>query len=131
MPGLSKLSRVIFYSYPNQNCADIFPGDSEPLNLILQLAPYLTHNNGLGQVQPHLNSTMLAQTWGKPFLMFETNTASCGGFPGISDAFTSALWAVDYALQMANSNFTGALFHAGGQNVTYNVSMRSFCPRRT
>lgn len=65
---------------------------------------------------------MLAQGWGKPFLMFETNTASCGGFPGISDSFTSALWGVDYALQMANSNFTGALFHFGGQNVSYNVS---------
>lgn len=52
--------------------------------------------------------------------MFETNTASCGGFPGISDTFTSALWGVDYALQMANSNFTSALFHFGGQNVSYN-----------
>ncbi|OJT10820.1 Beta-glucuronidase [Trametes pubescens] len=114
------LSALAVEHYPNENCADIFPGDSEPLDLLIQLGPYLTHNNGLGQVQPHLNSTMLAQTWGKPFLMFETNTASCGGFPGISDAFTSALWAVDYALQMANSNFTGALFHAGGQNVTYN-----------
>ena len=56
-----------------------------------------------------------------PFIMFETNTASCGGFPGISDTFASALWAVDYGLQMANSNFTGALLHAGGQNVSYNV----------
>ncbi len=53
-------------------------------------------------------------------MMFETNTASCGGFPGISDTFTSALWGVDYALQMAYSNFTTALFHFGGQNVSYN-----------
>ena len=82
---------------------------------------YLTHKNGQGLVSNYLNSTMMAQTWGKPFLMFETNTASCGGFPGISDTFASALWAVDYGLQMANSNFTGALLHAGGQNVSYNV----------
>ena len=53
--------------------------------------------------------------------MFETNTASCGGFPGVSDAFASALWGVDYAMQLAHSNFSGALFHAGGQNVSYNV----------
>jgi len=33
--------------------------------------------------------------------MFETNTASCGGFPGLSDAFAAALWGVDYALTMA------------------------------
>ena len=54
--------------------------------------------------------------------MFETNTASCGGFPGISDSYGSALWALDYGLQMAYSNFSEALFHVGGQNVYYNVS---------
>lgn len=32
--------------------------------------------------------------------MFETNSASCGGFPGISDSFGAALWALDYALQV-------------------------------
>jgi len=53
-------------------------------------------------------------------MMFETNTASCGGFPGISDSYGAALWAIDYSLQMAHSNFSGALFHVGGQNVYYN-----------
>ena len=38
---------------------------------------------------------------GLPLIMFETNTASCGGFPGLSDAFAAALWGVDYALTMA------------------------------
>lgn len=54
--------------------------------------------------------------------MFETNTASCGGFPGISDSYGAALWALDYGLQMAYSNFSEALLHVGGQNVYYNVS---------
>jgi len=52
--------------------------------------------------------------------MLETNTASCGGFPGISDAFTSTLWAVDNALSMASSNFTNMLIHVGGQSDSYN-----------
>ncbi|KAJ7114786.1 hypothetical protein C8R44DRAFT_740153 [Mycena epipterygia] len=43
--------------------------------------------------------------------------ASCSGFNGISDA---VLWGLDYALQMAHSNFSGAMFHLGGQNVFYN-----------
>lgn len=55
-------------------------------------------------------------------MMFETNTASCGGFPGLSDSFGAALWGLDYALQMAYVNFTSALFHVGGQDVYYNVS---------
>jgi len=54
--------------------------------------------------------------------MFETNTASCGGFPGTSDAFVGALWGLDYGLTMANSNFTEALWHVGDQNVYYNMS---------
>ncbi|TFK94473.1 glycoside hydrolase family 79 protein [Polyporus arcularius HHB13444] len=107
--------------YPSDNCGVVFPDPKNPPRDPIQMLPtYLTHKNGQGLVSNYLNSTMMAQTWGKPFLMFETNTASCGGFPGISDAFTSALWAVDYGLQMANSNFTGALLHAGGQNVSYN-----------
>ena len=53
--------------------------------------------------------------------MFETNTASCGGFPGVSDSFGAALWATDYGMTMAASNFSGALLHVGGQDDTYNV----------
>jgi hypothetical protein len=67
----------------------------------------------------------VAQAAQKPLLMFETNTASCGGFSGISDSFGAALWGLDYAMQMAFYNFSGALFHIGGQNVYYNVSHRS------
>ena len=60
--------------------------------------------------------------------MFETNTASCGGFVGISDSFGAALWGLDYAMQMAYSNFSGALFHVGGQNVYYNPFTRQYLP---
>lgn len=84
------------------------------------LPSYLDHDTGISIVEPYLNATLLAQQIGKPFMMFETNTASCGGFPGISDAFVAALWGLDYSLTMAYSNFTGALFHTGGQNVYYN-----------
>lgn len=71
-------------------------------------------------VSPYTNSTAFAQSVGKPFMMFETNTASCGGFAGISNSYGAALWALDYGLQMAYVNFTGALLHVGGQNAFYN-----------
>ncbi|KAI0739382.1 glycoside hydrolase family 79 protein [Daedaleopsis nitida] len=107
--------------YPSDNCAVIFPTEgNRPKNPIEQMENLLNHQFTAGLVSPYQRSTMLAQQWGKPFLMFETNTASCGGFPGVSDSFVSALWAVDYSLQLAHGNFTGALFHAGGQNVSYN-----------
>ncbi len=115
------LSHLAVEHYPTDNCAVVFPNPENPPHDPLQMLPqYLTHNAGIEFAKPYLNSTALAQQWGKPFLLFETNTASCGGFPGISDSFTSALWGIDHALQLANSNFTGALFHFGGQNVSYN-----------
>jgi hypothetical protein len=61
--------------------------------------------------------------------MFETNTASCGGFPGLSDSFGSALWMLDYALQMAYSNFSGAMMHVSGEDVYYIVTARGAGPR--
>lgn len=81
---------------------------------------YLNHTSGVSLVEPYLNSTSIAQTYNRPFYMLEMNTASCGGFPGISDSFGATLWALDYGLQMAYGNFTGAMIHVGGQNVYYN-----------
>ena len=84
------------------------------------LPTYLTHNTGVNLIQQYSSAALTAQQLGKPFMMFETNTASCGGFPGVSDAFAAALWGLDYGLTMAYNNFTGALWHIGGQNVYYN-----------
>lgn len=82
---------------------------------------FLNHDAGGNIVKPYLNSSNIAREMGKPFIMFETNTATCGGLPGISDSFGAALWALDYGFTMAVSNFSGALLHFGGQNVYYNV----------
>jgi len=105
--------------YPTDNCFAQY-GVGEYHDPQQEFPTYLTHQAGQALVQPYLNSTAYAQSVGKPFLMFETNTASCGGFPGISDSFGAALWALDYGLQMAYSNFSGAMLHVGGQNVYYN-----------
>ncbi|KAF7322011.1 Glyco-hydro-79C domain-containing protein [Mycena kentingensis (nom. inval.)] len=105
--------------YPDNNCGAMF-GSGEVVNPQDVLEHYLTHTRHQNLLAPYLNSTMYAQTKNKPFLMFETNTASCGGFLGISDAFASALWGIDYSLQLAHSNFSGAMFHLGGQGVFYN-----------
>ncbi|KAF8900144.1 glycoside hydrolase family 79 protein [Gymnopilus junonius] len=107
--------------YPTDNCAVAFPGSDSTFHDPQQTFPtFLTHQSATGLVSEYLNSTAFALQNGKSLLMFETNTASCGGFPGISNSFGAALWGVDYALQMAAVNFGGALFHVGGQSVSYN-----------
>ncbi|PCH43216.1 glycoside hydrolase family 79 protein [Wolfiporia cocos MD-104 SS10] len=116
----NSLSILTVEHYPDDNCAALYAGFGAPKDPQTEFANYLTHASGRGIVQPYLNSSAIARAAGKPFVMFETNTASCGGFPGLSDSFGAALWAVDYALQMGVGGFAHALLHVGGQDVYYN-----------
>ncbi|GBE86864.1 glycoside hydrolase family 79 protein [Sparassis latifolia] len=108
--------------YPFDNCGAVYPdgGFGPPIDPQAIFPAYLTHASGQSIVEPFLNSTYIAQQAGKPFLMFETNTASCGGFPGVSDSFGAALWGIDYGLQMVYANFSGANMHVGGVDDSYN-----------
>lgn len=120
-----RLADAVRRSYPDNNCAAAFPdaGFGPPRNPQDVFSEYLTHGSPVGTVAPYLNSSMFSQQNNKPFLMFETNSASCGGFPGVSDSFGISLWMSDYALQMAYGNFSGAMLHVGGIDDTYNVSV--------
>ncbi|KAF8888693.1 hypothetical protein CPB85DRAFT_1334395 [Mucidula mucida] len=107
--------------YPTDNCFAQF-GVGTPRDPQELFPNYLTHTAGQNLAGQYIDSTAYAQEKGKGLIMFETNSASCGGFAGISDSFGAALWALDYSMQLAYSNFSGALFHVGGQNVFYNVT---------
>jgi hypothetical protein len=43
-----------------------------------QFPTYLTHASAKNFVQPYIEPIRIAQAAGKPFVMLETNTASCG-----------------------------------------------------
>ena len=108
-------------SYPADNCN----GSShiDPQSILQPI--YLDHQAIQTQNNAYTNSTSIAQQLGKPFILFETNTASCGGFSGLSDSFAASLWGVDYSLNMAMGNVSHAFFHVGGQSDYYNVSYLS------
>ncbi|KAI9455294.1 hypothetical protein F5148DRAFT_1378092 [Russula earlei] len=106
--------------YPNDNCAAKNPAAGQVVNPQDVFIDYLQHNISTNLVASYLNSTAFAHQNGKPLMMFETNSASCSGFPGISNSFGAALWGLDWALTMAYNGFTSALFHVGGQNSYYN-----------
>ncbi|KAG1830641.1 glycoside hydrolase family 79 protein [Suillus variegatus] len=117
----SSLGALAVEHYPTDNCYALY-GIGSPVIPQDVFQNFLNHASGINIVAPYLNSTSYAQSVGKPFIMMETNTASCGGLPGISDTFGATLWALDYGLQMAYSNFSGAMMHVGGQDVYYNVT---------
>ncbi|CAD6588899.1 MAG: hypothetical protein TREMPRED_005197, partial [Tremellales sp. Tagirdzhanova-0007] len=112
----SSLAAVTVQHYPSNNCAvngvviqaqDIF-------------ADFLNHTNAQYLMSLYLQDSASTLAAGKEFIMLETNSASCGGFPGLSDSFGIALWMTDFALQMAWGNFSAAMLHVGGQDVYYN-----------
>ncbi|CUA72793.1 hypothetical protein RSOLAG22IIIB_10292 [Rhizoctonia solani] len=111
----NELKFVTVQRYPDNNCQisgvrnpqDVFPA-------------YLSHELISQLASEYAEFSHVVQAAGKPLYMFETNTAACGGFPGISDSFGAGLWAVDWALKLATYNFSATLFHVGGQNDYYN-----------
>ncbi len=53
----------------------------------------------------------LAHTYTTPLRMDETNDISCEGQPGVSNAFASALWALDYTTRAMTAGVAGMNFH--------------------
>ncbi len=56
----------------------------------------------------------LARSIGRPAAISETNSASCGGRPGVSDAPVSEVWAIRYVLAALLAGFQQVRFHSAG-----------------
>ncbi|CEL63639.1 hypothetical protein RSOLAG1IB_10917 [Rhizoctonia solani AG-1 IB] len=111
----NELKVITVQRYPNNNCQIGSVRDPQELFPI-----YLSHDLISQHAAEYAEFSRIVQEAGKPLFMFETNTAACGGFPGISDSFGAGLWAVDWALKLATYNFSATLFHVGGQGDYYN-----------
>ncbi|KAF9051566.1 glycoside hydrolase family 79 protein [Panaeolus papilionaceus] len=107
-------------NYPWDNCAAQFDTGAPHVDVQERFPYYMNHHNLLDHVGKYGTSSELIVATGKPLIMFETNTASCGGFAGISDSYGAALWVADYGFLMAHYNFTHGMLHVGGQNAFYN-----------
>lgn len=79
---------------PDNNCAATgkIIGRVETPQSVFQ--NYLNHTGATFFINGFANATAAARQANIPLMMFETNTASCGGFPGVSDSFGAALWSV-------------------------------------
>ena len=84
----STLAAVTVQHYPSNNCAVNGVGiDAQDI-----FGDFLNHTNAENLVSLYLQDSANTQAAGKEFIMLETNSASCGGFPGLSDSFGIALW---------------------------------------
>lgn len=58
----------------------------------------------------------IAGRYGKRLRVTEANSVACGGSPGASDAFASALWGADWSFMVAAVNGSGVDFHMASAN---------------
>jgi hypothetical protein len=62
-----------------------------------------------GYVRP---AVQLAHRAGLPFVLTEFNSVTCGGLPGVSNTFATALWAPDAAFELLRTGAVGIHLHA-------------------
>lgn len=60
-----------------------------------------------------------AKSIGVPYRMSECNSYYNGGANGISDAYCSSLWVIDFLFDCALNGCTGTNFHGGGNGAGY------------
>ncbi|GAA4472675.1 glycosyl hydrolase family 79 C-terminal domain-containing protein [Phytohabitans houttuyneae] len=82
----------------------------DPTGTMERLLSPATNAGQAGAATPNLT---VAKQLGKPIRIDETNSAWGGGIDGVSNRHGSALWALDYALQMGQLGLDGINFHGG------------------
>jgi len=99
--GASTLKLVTVHEYARTVC------DGRRVTAEELLAPELmTHFNDAARTW-----VAAAQQRKLPIALAETNSASCGGMPRVSNAFASALWGLDWLFSAAEDGLTGVNFH--------------------
>jgi len=99
--GASKLKLVTVHSYLLTTCG------GKQVTIAELLAPEL-----MTRFNKEAESLVASARARKvPIALAETNSASCGGMPGVSDAFAAALWGLDSLFSAAEDGFSGINFH--------------------
>jgi len=83
---------------------------SGPDATIAKLLSPQTVTNQLNSVAKNLAA---ANAVGLPMRIDEANSAYSGGVDGVSNTYASALWGLDYSMQMAQAGLAGVNIHGG------------------
>jgi hypothetical protein len=125
--AIASLTPNVPIAGPDVSGSGVFPEWGEEEALSQQPVLLTGHHYPLGCAQtppPSIESLLSAATRGRaaqsletymhvastyriPMRIDETNTVSCGGVPGISDTFASALWATGYITQAMTAGTAG------------------------
>ena len=112
----SSLKVVTMHDYP-------LGTDAASNNFNNYLSKFLSNNYSNDEVAnissglaPSINTSKAKNV---PFRLAEANSIAAGGSLGISDAFGSALWAMDFMLELAKAGSAGINIMTAGGSTTY------------
>jgi hypothetical protein len=83
-----RLAAVSVQHYPTNNCQL----SGTVINAQDIFGEFLNHTSAQSLTSYYSQDSNEAQAAGKSIVMLEMNSASCGGFPGLSDSFGVAMW---------------------------------------
>jgi hypothetical protein len=95
------------------SCYD--PSSPLPSNVLLQAS---SSTASLWELQPYAAAAHQVHL---PFRMDEINSICNGGQPGVSDSFSSALWAIDTMFEDANAGIDGVNWNTGYLGGAYDL----------
>jgi len=91
------------------------PADPFPADFLLQAS---SATSSIPVLKPYV---VVAHQLKLPFRLDETNSICMGGQLGVSDTFSSALWAVDTMFELANIGVDGVNWHSDFDGGAYNL----------
>ncbi len=107
----SRLARASLHEYVGAACPSIKPGTPSYPTRRKLLAP-----DDMNRIMAGFRTAVRqSAAVGKKVELTETNSFACGGQPGVSDTFASALWGAEYLMRTAGTGIVGANFHTFGR----------------
>lgn len=102
LTGESSVKVATLHRYPLKHCRSVAHNTIDDL---------LSNASSRGLANSVAHYAVVAHQHHVPLRLDEINAVSCGGEPGVSDTFASALWSVDALFQMARVGVDGVNFH--------------------
>ncbi len=107
----SRLGALTAHRYPYSACygraSAVFP----------TIARVLSERASAGTAQVVRPAAQIAHRAGLPFRMTELNSVTCGGRPGVSNSFATALWAPDALFELMRAGVDGVNVHVRADTV--------------
>ncbi len=94
------------HAYPTSACG--------PPDLMTTAARLLSKHTSVGLVEKYDWLLAVARTVHRPAIISESNSASCGGEPGVSNTPVAGVWAARYVVAALLAGFAQVRFHSAG-----------------